>query len=52
MNYATTTSNGAARDEALKRRNGAVRDGLGPRPTPQAETKKPTEPKPAASDKN
>ena len=36
MNYARTARNGGARDEALKRRNGAVREALGlaPKPSP------------------
>jgi hypothetical protein len=36
MNYSAIVSNGFARDEALKRRNGAVREvlGLGPKPNP------------------
>lgn len=37
MNYARAIKNGAARDEALKRRNGAKRQapGLGQKPEPK-----------------
>jgi hypothetical protein len=48
MNYSTNLRNGSARDEALKRRNAAVREvlGMGPKPEPQPITEKPpAEPK-------
>jgi hypothetical protein len=38
MNYARTARNGAARDEALKRRNGAVREALELAPKPKRDT--------------
>jgi hypothetical protein len=47
MNYSRTVSNGYARDEALKRRNNAVREalGMGPRPEPKPDTEQAAEQK-------
>jgi hypothetical protein len=53
MNYSRILKDGTARDEALKRRNGAVREALGMEPRPGAEQpaeqkmeeEKPSEPK-------
>jgi hypothetical protein len=43
MNYARTARNGGARDEALKRRNGVVREALGLAPKPNRDTEQPAE---------
>jgi hypothetical protein len=49
MPYASTEKNGAARDEALKRRNGGtVREVLRLKPLPKGQTENPPEPKGAA----
>jgi hypothetical protein len=47
MNYSRTMQDGSARDEALKRLNGAVREalGMGPKPAPAPETEQHTEQK-------
>ena len=47
MNYSRTLRDGSARDEALKRRNGAVREALRMAPKPRPDTEKPAEEKPA-----
>ena len=45
MNYSTIVSDGAARDEALKRRNGSMREVLGIGPKPEPDTEQPAEQK-------
>jgi hypothetical protein len=45
MNYSRTVRDGSARDAALKRRNSAVREGLGMESKPKPETEKPVEQK-------
>ena len=47
MNYSRTVRDGSARDEALKRRSGAVRKalGMGPDRKADAATDKPEQPK-------
>ena len=47
MNYFRIYSNGSARDEALKRRNGVVRErlGLGPATEPKPDTEQHAEQK-------
>ena len=45
MSYATTVRDGFARDEALKRRNGAVRQALGLAPQPRPDTEQAAEQK-------
>ena len=41
MNYSRIVSDGAARDEALKRRDGSMREVLGIGPKPDPDTKQP-----------
>jgi hypothetical protein len=41
MNYSRTLKDGSARDEALKRRNGAVRQVLGMELKPKPDTEQP-----------
>ena len=43
MNYSRTVGNGSARDEALKRRNGTVREVLGIATKPKPDTDQPAE---------
>jgi hypothetical protein len=43
MNYSRTLRDGSARDEALKRRNGAVREALGMGSKPKPDTEGPAE---------
>ncbi len=45
MNYSRIVRDGSARDEALKRRNGAMREVSGLDPTPKRETEHPAEQK-------
>jgi hypothetical protein len=47
MNYSRTVGHGSARDEALKRRNAAMREvlGMGPKPEPMQEPERPAEQK-------
>jgi hypothetical protein len=45
MNYSRTLRDGSARDEALKRRNGVMREALGTAPKPKPDTELPAEPK-------
>ncbi len=45
MNYSSIVRDGSARDEALKRRNGAMREVLGLNPTPKREAEQPAEQK-------
>ena len=45
MNYSKIVRDGSARDEALKRRNGAMREVLGLNPTPKRETEQPVDQK-------
>jgi hypothetical protein len=49
MNYSRIVRDGSARDEALKRRNGAVSEVLRMGPTPKRETEQPAEQKPTRS---
>ena len=43
MNYSRTAKDGSARDEALKRRNGVVREALEPAPKPKRDAEQPAE---------
>jgi hypothetical protein len=43
MNYSRIVRDGSARDEALKRRNGAVSEVLRMGPTPKRQTEQPAE---------
>jgi hypothetical protein len=45
MNYSRILRDGSARDEALQRRSGAVREALGMGPKPKPETEQPAEQK-------
>jgi hypothetical protein len=45
MKYASTEKNGAARDEALKRRNGTKREVLRLKPMPNEQAENPIEPR-------
>jgi hypothetical protein len=45
MQISRILTNGAARDDALKRRNASVREVLGMKPPASPETDKPQEPK-------
>ena len=47
MNYSRIVRDGSGRDEALKRRNGVVREalGMGPKPTPETEAEQPAKQK-------
>jgi hypothetical protein len=49
MQDSKTGTDGDGRDEALRRRNGGVREAMGSRPAPTPEADKPEEPK-AAND--
>jgi hypothetical protein len=43
MNYSRTVKDGSARDEALKRRNGVMREALGLAPKPKRDAEQPAE---------
>ena len=45
MQISKIVTDGSAREEALKRRNNAMRESLGMKPAPSREASKPQEPK-------